>query len=182
MNLGGMPMNSKTLSSIKSKLGKYLKDKEILDIILFGSAVKGKELPGDIDIAIISKRGMTIDLPGFHITSLKPEDFFIKPPSIIHTLFREGYSLKSNIPLSELYNFSSKVLFKYELTSLKPSAKVRIVNILHGKNKEKGLVEERNGKWLANQVFLSPIENEYIFEKFFLNFDIRFNKFYVLIH
>ena len=35
--------------------------------------------------------------------------------------------------------------------------------VLHGKNKEKGLVEERNGKWLANQVFLSPIEHYNIF-------------------
>ena len=172
-------MSSKILLLIKNKLKNYLKDKEILDIIVFGSAIKGKTLHRDIDIAIITNKKIAIE--GFHVSLLKPEEFFINPPRIIHTLFREGFSLKKNKFFSDIYNFSNKVLFKYELTKLSPSKKVMVVNILRGKN-ERGVVEENNGEWLANQVFFAPVENEYIFERLFVNFGIKFKKFYVLIH
>ena len=175
-------MNLKILPSIKNKLKKYQKDPEILDIIIFGSAVKGKTLPDDIDIAIISKNQKKIEIPNFHIIQLKPEDFFQNPPSIIHTLLREGYSVKNKKPFSENYKFSNKVMYKYELVNLNPSQKVRVVNILRGKRAGEGMIKENNGEWLANQVFFVPVENENIFEKFFLNFNIRFRKFYLLIH
>ena len=174
-------MNSKNLFQIENKLKKYLKDKEILDIILFGSAVKGKATPQDIDIAVITNKPK-IEIPDFHVSVLKPKDFFVNPSSITHTLLREGYSLKNKCSFSQIYKFSNKVLFKYGLTSLKPSIKVKIVNILRGKNKEKGLVKENNGEWLANQVFILPVKNENIFEKLFLNFKIKFKKIYVLMH
>ena len=181
LNLKIILMNLKNLSLIENKLKKYLKDKEILDIIVFGSAVKGKAFPGDIDIAVITNK-TSIEISGFHASILNPKDFFINPPSLIHTLLREGYSLKNKCSFSQIYKFSNKVLFKYELVNLKPSLKVKIVNILRGKNKEKGLVKENNGEWLANQIFTVPVENENIFEKFFLNFKIKFKKFYILMH
>jgi len=175
-------MSLKNLSQIKSKLKKYLSNRDILDIIIFGSAVKGKILPRDIDIAVITKKEIKVNIPGFHVSVIKPEDFFVKVPSIVHTLLREGYSLKNEKSFSEVYNFSSRVLFKYDLVSLNASTRVKIVNILRGKNKEKGLVKENSGEWLANQVFIVPAWNEYIFEKLFLNFKIKFNKFHILIH
>ena len=177
-----MPMHLKILSLIKNKLRKYLKDSDILDIIVFGSAVKGKAAPADIDIAIISKIEKKIEIPNFHITWLKPENFFKTPPSIIHTLFREGYSIKNNTSLSQLYKFSNRAMYQYELTNLNPSNKVKIVNILRGKRGEKGMVEQNKGEWLANQVFIVPMENENIFEKFFINFKIKYKKFFLLMH
>lgn len=176
-----MQMNSKILSQIKNKLKIHLKNKDILDIIVFGSAIKGKAIPKDIDIAIISDKDIKLNIHNFHISLLKPKDF-LKPLSLIHTLFREGYSLKNEKFLSEIHKFSNKVLFIYKLTALKPSIKVKIVNILKGKNKNKGMVEENKGKWLANQVFISPMEKDHIFEKFFIYHKISFNKYYILIH
>ncbi|MBS3092510.1 nucleotidyltransferase domain-containing protein [Candidatus Pacearchaeota archaeon] len=175
-------MNLKILQLIKDKLKDLLKDKEILDIILFGSAIKGKFLPNDFDIAIITDKKLNIVIESFHISILKSRDFFINPPSLVHTLIREGYSLKHNKFLSEIYKFSNRTLFIYDLTSLNNSNKVKIVNALRGKNKEKGLVEQNNGKWLANQVFTVPLEYDEFFEKFFINFKVKFNKFYILIH
>ncbi|MDP3026307.1 MAG: nucleotidyltransferase domain-containing protein [Nanoarchaeota archaeon] len=175
-------MNSKILSSIKNKLKICLKDREILDIVVFGSAVKGKTLPEDIDIAVITKKQTKVDIKGFHVSILIPEDFFVNPPSIVHTLLREGYSLKNEKPFSEIYKFSNKVLFKYELTNLSPSKKVKIVNILRGKKGENGLVKENFGEWLANQVFIVPVGSEHIFSQIFVNFGVKFNKFYILIH
>ncbi len=166
---------------IKNKLKKYLKNKKILDIIVFGSFVKGKEVPNDIDIAVISDEKFEINIPNFHVVFLKCSDFFNNPPTLINTLFREGYSLKNNKYFSEIYGFSSRVLYKYELRNLSASNKVKIVNLLRGK-KEKGLVKENKGEWLANQIFVVPVENESIFERLFINFKIKYSKFYLLMH
>ncbi|MAG78358.1 hypothetical protein CL616_03265 [archaeon] len=173
-------MNSKNLLKIKNKLKKYLNEKEVLDIIIFGSAIKGKALPKDIDIAVIG--GKKINIPNFHVSLLNPKDFFVKPPSIIHTLLREGYSIRNKCFLSESFKFKNKVLFKYELKDLTPSLKVKVVNVLRGKNKEKGRVIEYGGEWLVNQVFIVPIGTEHLFNEFFLNFKVKFKKYYILMH
>jgi hypothetical protein len=115
------------------------------------------------------------------VSVLSPDDFF-RPISIIHTLLREGYSLRNRKFLSEVHRFSSVVMFRYELSGLKPSDKVRVVNILRGIGSRDGTVRENCGKWIANQVFILPIGREAVFEKFFLNFKIKFNKFYLLMH
>lgn len=181
-----MPMNLEIISKIRSKLKSILKNKEILDVILFGSIVKGKSLPNDIDIAIITEKKkldlLKLDLDIFHVSILSPRDFFINPPIIINTLLREGFSIKKNKSFSESYNFSSRILFKYDLSNINLSTKVKIVNNLRGKGKEKGLVLECNGEWIANQVFTVPVDKLELFERFFLNFKIKFNKYYVLMH
>jgi len=167
---------------VKSKLKRYLNEKGVLDIVIFGSAVKGKALPRDIDVVVISEREFKIDIPGFHVNFLKPDDFFKNPPTLVNTLFREGYSLKNGKSFSEIYRFKSKVLFRYELKGLRASLKVKVVNVLRGKGVNEGLVLENGGEWLANQIFIVPIGNENLFEKFFLNFKIKFNKSYILMH
>jgi len=181
-----MQMNLKKLLEIKKKLKKLLTDKNIQEIVLFGSFVKGKVEPKDIDIAIIlNKKEFDLNkensnLQGFHVSFLDFEDFF-KPTSLIRTLFREGYSLKNNKYFSEVYGFKNRCLFRYELTGLTSSEKVITVNFLRGKNKEKGLVLDKQGEWISNQVFLCPVIFDSIFERFFLNKKIKFKKFYCLI-
>ena len=177
-----MQMKSRELQKIRNRLKNCLKDKKIYDIILFGSFIKGKINPSDIDLAFITNEKLNIDIEGFHISFLKPEDFFINPPSLINTLLREGYSIKKNKRFSEVYNFSNKSLFIYELKQLSPSLKVKIVNLLRGNKKEKGLVKDRGGEWLANQVFIVPVEQEDIFQKIFQNYKVKYKKFYILMH
>jgi hypothetical protein len=105
----------------------------------------------------------------------------LKQNPLVHKLFKEGYSLKNEKYFSELYRFSNKILFKYDLVSLSPSIKVKVVNVLRGKNREKGMVEENSGEWLSNQVFFVPVEIGSLFEMFFLNMKVKFSKFFVLI-
>lgn len=172
-------MNSEILSKIKTKLKEIITNKEVLDVILFGSVVKGKSEPRDIDIAIISEDELNISLKGFHISQVKPKEFFINPPTIITTLLREGYSLKYKKYLAESLRFENKVLFYYTLEGLNPSEKVRAVNFLRG---DKGIIQENKGVWLANQVFTIPIESENLIEKFLINSKIKFKKSFVLMH
>lgn len=175
-----MQENLKNLSEIKKKLKDVLKDKDVYDVVLFGSFVKGKSSPNDIDLAIISDKN-NFDVSGFHISVLSVSYFF-KPHNLINTLFREGYSLKKNKSFSEVYGFKNKCLFRYELAHLSASKRVSTVNFLRGKKGEDGLVKEKGGEWVSNQVFLCPVYSEFIFEKFFLNSKIKFKKFYCLIN
>lgn len=163
------------IKPIKNKLKEIIKRKDVYDIVLFGSSVKGKTSHKDVDIAIISET--EFNLVGFHISNFKPKDFFDRRITLLNTLFREGYSLKFDKSFSELYGFKNKVLFKYELKGLTPSKKVKIVNIL-----KKELVKKNNGEWLANQVFFVPVFKDYLIEKFFLNFNVKFKKYFILMH
>lgn len=178
-------MNSKEFANIKSELRPLLKNRNILDVIIFGSVVKGKKFPRDIDLAVIcrdKKIPLAIKDERFHISILNSEDFFIKPIPLINSLMREGYSLRHKKTFSEVFSFISKVMFIYELKNLSNSKKVKISNLLHGKSSEDGLVKKYNGKWLSRQVFIVPSKNENIFGDLFSEFNIKYNKSYVLIH
>lgn len=177
-----MLTNLKNLSKLKNKLKPFLRRKDVIDIVLFGSVVKGKALPRDVDAAIISESDIKPDIEGFHISLLKPLEFLRDPPTLATTLLKEGYSLRTGRSFSENFRFKSKVLFIYNLTSLSNSEKVRMVNNLRGKDGAKGLVEEYGGEWLSNSVFISFLDNEYIFEQFFITNKVKFKKFNILIH
>lgn len=183
-----MLMNSNLLL-IKNKLKNLLSDKEIIEIFIFGSFIKGKALPEDIDIAVLTYKKISSELQrkiskisGFHISVLTAKEFFINSPSLAHTLLREGYGLKNKKFLSESYRFSNKVLFSYSIASFPSPIKVKIVQILRGKKGEKGIVISNKGEWIANQVFSVPLESEKIFDEFFNKFSVKFKKSYILIH
>ncbi len=175
-------MNSKILLQIKNKLKHLLKDKEIIDIILFGSMLKGKVSPQDTDIALITNKKTKYELKEFHTSIISPEEFFIDPPSLATTLLREGYSIKNNQYLAESLRFKTKFLYIYKLNKLSNSKKVKIVRILRGNKKEKGMVENYKGEWLSNQVFLIPPECDNTFEQFFITQEINFERKSILIH
>lgn len=175
-------MSLKNLQKIKSKLKFLLKNKEIIDIILFGSFLKGKTNPKDIDIAIITNKRIKYELEDFHISAISPEEFFINPPSLAATLLNEGYSLKNNKYLAELLRFKAKVLYTYKLNNLSNSKKVKIVRLLRGDKKERGMVKNYKGEWLSNQVFIVPPECGGIFEQFFIAQEINFEKKSILMH
>lgn len=175
-------MKSERLSIVENKVKKLINNKEIIDVIVFGSFAKGKEDYNDIDIAIISQEEVDFKEEGIHLSKLKPIDFFITPSSITNTLIREGYSLKHKKEFSESWNFKSKILFNYDLKNLKNTSKVRIVNLLRGNKNNKGMVDIYKGVWLSNGVFTINIENEYLFDSFFKENNINFTKSYILIH
>ena len=52
-----MLMDLKNIQRLKSSLNEITKNKNVLDVILFGSFIKGKLNSNDIDIAIISETG-----------------------------------------------------------------------------------------------------------------------------
>lgn len=158
--------------SILSDISKKVKDENVVDIILFGSAVKGKIEPGDIDIAVIFRDKIDPELinwldksyekEGFnaHISSLAIDNFFIRPHSLIRAVFFEGVSLLTDKPLAENYGLTSWSVYNYNLTSLEKSKRVRFVYTLKGRGKEKGLIDEFKGRFLAPGCFIVPLDKD----------------------
>ena len=143
--------------------------KEVVDILLFGSAVKGKEIPQDIDICIIFRKNIKEELIedikkrlrdfNLHVSLLTVDNFFRRPHSLIKTLLVEGISILSGRPLLRNFSFFSKVLYSYDLSKLRQSEKVRFVYLLKGR-KGDGIIKKFEGEWFADSCFIIPIEKD----------------------
>ena len=103
---------------------KYLKKKEIEDIIIFGSFLKGKENIKDIDITIVFKKfsktiWQDINKIGdeYHFSKTTFSKLLIEP-LFWQTLLHEGYSLKHEEFISNILGMKSSFLFEYELLNL----------------------------------------------------------------
>lgn len=176
-----MQSNLKNLSEVKKKLKPYLVNPRVFDVVLFGSFVKGKANPSDIDVAVISDCELE-EIEGFHISFLSPVDFFKNTPTLVSTLIKEGFSLEHNKYFSAVYGFENRCMFIYELSGLTSSKKVQVVNFLRGSKNQKGLVEEKKGKWISQGCFSCAIEHDFLFDGFFINQGIKFKKYYLLMH
>lgn len=179
-------------------LSKYLKKKiegldlsEVADIFLFGSAVKGKEFPKDIDICIVFKKKIireTVDTItkrleklNVHISSLSIDNFFKQPHSLIKTLLVEGKSILTNRTFIQNFGFSSYVLYSYDLSKLKPSDKVKFVYLLKGR-KEEGIVKKLKGEWIADSCFIISIQSDSEISAILKKWLVQYKRKEVLIH
>lgn len=146
------------------------KNKQIVDIIIFGSTTKNKLVPRDTDIAILTEGGLNrpaikkeleekigkkIDL---QILTLKE----YKLPLWI-TLMREGYSVMHEKYVYELYGIRPFILYKYSLKSLTASKKVMF---------ERAIKSFQTVKKLSNRVVLVPINISGEFSDFLKSWNI----------
>lgn len=163
-----MLKKSKEYSLLKNKWKKYWK-KEVLEIFVFGSIVKGKYRPNDIDLCFvfrdkinpaIIKEAEVLLGEQFHLSSLRGEDFFYETHSLARTILLEGRSILSGKTLAENYGLAAKLFFSYDLSLEESSKKVRFVYLLRGRNGSEGLVKKFGGEFIANNVFLLPIDKD----------------------
>jgi len=140
--------------------------KSIEDIIVFGSFVKDKFQPKDIDIAIIaidkdpSMIGkISSDLPNnVDIEVLSQEQIYKTKLGL--SIISEGFSIKENKFLRDMLNISPKKIYSYELVKLTPSKKRQFNRAL------KENLTEVNGQKLGAGCVMIPIEKTGFFEDF----------------
>jgi len=160
------------------------KDKNVIDIILFGSLAREKEKPEDIDIAVILPDDIEVDrlekqifakmkLP-VHITVLKLKTLFKE--TLWKTIIHEGISLINNKSISEKLGFESYVLFWYNLAKLKTIDKVRFSHALFGRSDGNGLLKKSNGKSLGKGVLLIPVDKEDEIRDLFYEWELPFER------
>ncbi len=146
----------------------YESNKEaVLDIILFGSVVKGKEKPADIDIMVVYKAQIDLDLSHelkkklsfvgeIEITSRTYAQLF-EPSFLAREVFlSEGYSLISRKFLHEGLGYSSFVLYKYDLKGLSKTKRMQFYYSLYGRT-SKGMLEELKSFKFSENLILTPM-------------------------
>lgn len=167
----------------------YEKNKDkVMDIILFGSTARGKELPEDFDICLILKdsslKGLAKkfrkDLPRkVHVSVLSTSNLFSS--SLWQTILREGVSIISERAVSELLGFRSYALYWYNLENLNQTDKVRFYYALKGRKGEEGILQKLNGKHLGKGVIMVPLEGDDEMQEFFLDWEISFHRREILV-
>ena len=168
-------MESERLSEImnyQKKLKKLLNN-EIVDIILFGSFVKGG-FSKDIDIALMVKDKLNIEDIKKEINEIIKEEKDIQIidldsiySPIWLTLIKEGFSVKKNKFFFELYKIEPVVLYKYSLEKLTNVQKVQF---------ERGIKQilGDKGTYLTRSVVVVPIDLKNRFMDFLKTWDIYY--------
>ena len=189
-----MPENYLDFLILKSK--EFAKKHAVFDIVLFGSAVKGKIEPEDIDVALIfnnvslkERMHLTHEyksifrsrVKNIHIESINLSDFFEVSFFARQGIILEGYSLIHKTNLSKRFGFESFSLFSYTLKNLNLSKKTSFTYSLIGRNKRDGMIKKTNAKPVGKGAILVPIENSIIFEEFMTKWNLDYTKKNILI-
>ncbi|MBN1156655.1 nucleotidyltransferase domain-containing protein [Candidatus Woesearchaeota archaeon] len=176
-----MLIKSKDYLKIRNKLRDYLNE-EIVDIFLFGSFVKGKEEPEDVDSCIVFRNKVDLELVNkiketaginLHVSMLTADNFFQKFHSLAQTVLFEGVSIIDDRILADKYNLKAALLYKYDISSMSQSKKTRFVRLLRGKN---NLVQKLDGEFIAPGVFILPVKNDGKIMEFLDFWNIKYTK------
>lgn len=181
---------------LKSEIKKFfIKNKEIiLDIILFGSFIKGKEKPNDIDMLILykdkkdiekshelkkilEKKGYNVD-----ITDKTYSEFFEDSFKVKEDILSEGYSVINNKFLSEGFGYISFILFKYELIGFTKSDRMRFYYSLSGRTKkDTGILKDLDALKFSDTILLCPVENAEKMKEYLDYWKIKYIEFPIMI-
>lgn len=161
-------MNNKSFKTIET----FCKNnsKEILDIIIFGSTIRGKKTPKDLDIIILyrnkedeelsyklkkilEKENVTTDITSKTYKGLFDNNFIAK-----EAILKEGYSIINKELLCKKLNYSSYILFKYNLNKLSKSKKISFYYSLYGRNGNKGMISKKGLIKFSESTILCPID------------------------
>ena len=166
---------------------------ELLDIILFGSSIRGKERPSDIDVLMLYKDKKNIDLSyefrkkiekiGYtlEITDKTYKELFEDSFTARESFLSEGYSLVYDKFLHEGLGYISFILFKYELKGFSKSNRMRFYYSLYGRNGQKGILNEINAIKFSDSVLLCPLQNSEMMKEYLNNWKINFVEFPIII-
>jgi len=187
-------MQNNLLKYLNSKAKKF-SNKNIFDIVIYGSSIKSKEFPRDTDIAIIFfdkslKERLEIsqnfknlikdkipnpDVKGINLSEFLDSSFMARQGILV-----EGKSLITNSPLSLKIGFDSYFLFTYSLKNLNLNEKTKFTYALIGRT-NKGMIEKTKAKSLGKGVFIVPVETSVLFEDFLKEWKINFELKKILI-
>ncbi|MEK6901664.1 MAG: nucleotidyltransferase domain-containing protein [Nanoarchaeota archaeon] len=165
------------LTELRKCLKAEKRDNHIFDIVLYGSAAKGKIDPQDIDILVIFREGTLkerlaklqdiktkiklekkTDLKAILWEELFGDEFFARAG-----IFLEGISVFDGRTIAEKTGFSAATIFTYSLKEKSHTEKVKFNYVLSGRNTA-GIVKKLQGKHLAPGVILIPIKHSPEFE------------------
>lgn len=170
-------------------INESLKNKEIIDIILFGSVVREKDKPNDIDVLVLylneskeienkiyslRKNLEKID-KRFELISKKYKEVFNSGFFARESLLSEGFSMRNKKLLAESFGYKSFVMFRYNLFGLSKSRRMQFYYILNGRGKEKGMLDKTNSYKISDKIIFSSVFSSEFIKDFFENFKIKYS-------
>ncbi len=144
---------------------------EILDILLFGSVIRGKENPNDTDILLIftDKVNMNIVSELQKLLSMKIKNISVIPvtkkiyktPTFLarEGILFEGYSLINKNFIASDFGYSSFGLFITSTKKFTNVERTRYYYALNGRRSLKGELKVLNGIRLSNDLIAIPLKN-----------------------
>jgi len=146
-----------SLENLKKLCKKVLKNyEELKDIIIFGSFIRKKNNPKDIDLALIIpkynvKSGtigkITKEFDVFKkidIEVIDPENIYLDP--LFWRIAREGFSVKHNKSISKSAQIKPVVFYEYSLKELTKTKKVQFNRAIH--NTINGNIIKKGSIWV----------------------------------
>ena len=145
-------------------------ESDILDIVLFGSFVRGKEKPRDIDLLVIYKAKINPELNykikkefeilGFEIdlVSKSYNDLFKSAFIARESYLSEGYSLVQKKFIADGLGYKPMVLFRYNIQKFNKSQRMQFYYSLYGRNSE-GMLKKLGLYKFSERIIISPVEN-----------------------
>ena len=168
----------KLLSSqeLKSIIKEFISiNKEIWDIGIYGSVVRGKIDISDIDIIIILKNNLDLnkklelsqklkskikkiinfdmDIKCIDINDFTDNDFLAR-----NGIIAESFLFNHKIYLAEIFGFKSFYIFEYNLSGLKKSEKQMFLYALNGRGGNKGLLQIMDIRHIGRGVIQVPLK------------------------
>ncbi|MEK6938787.1 MAG: nucleotidyltransferase domain-containing protein [Nanoarchaeota archaeon] len=187
-----LPEPLKILESVSKKFYKENK-KEVLDIILFGSVLKGKEKPKDIDILLLFKEKNNLDLmqklrkslelladKPIEVTGKTYSELFSESFTAREALLSEGYSLINNVSLAKGMGYQPRVMFNYNLKGKNKSERMRFYYSLYGRGVP-GILKKLNSIKYTDTIIICPIEHQEEMRNFLDSWKIEFKDTPILI-
>lgn len=171
----------KEISPIINEIKTWIKREDIIDVILFGSFMRNKKNPNDLDLCIIISQedekksldlsdslGSLLDKTNIksHI-SILVSDSLVTGNLLTKTLLSEGYSIKKDKMLSEILGFKNKSLFIYTLKKFSPSERVSFHYLLKGRYGSKGILKEVEGEFIGTGTIMIPTSKEDLLKELF---------------
>ena len=165
------------------------KERFLVDIFLFGSVLKGKEKPNDVDLIAlfrersyekaedilykIKKIGEKLNL-NLHIDPVIIDN--LHNQKVYISLLHEGFSIKNNKFLNDLLGFKSFIMITYNLISKSASDKVRFSYALYGRKEGEGLLKILKGKEIGRGSIFVPVNEQEAIKSFFRQWNVDFKE------
>lgn len=182
--------NTKLMSKVHSLITEN--KEEILDIVLFGSLVRGKEKPRDIDVLIIYKTkvnpelnykikkefeiiGFETDLVAKNYSGLFESSFIAR-----ESYLSEGYSLLNKKFIADGFGYNPMILFRYDIKSLNKSQRMRFYYSLYGRNSE-GMLKKLGLYKFSERIIISPVEESERVKDYLNSWKMQYTEIPILI-
>lgn len=160
----------------------------LVDIVLFGSFVRGKAHPNDLDILLIftSKVDKEVEyafrkmlqnrFPAFEISIISKTQATWKEDSFSarDSIFFEGVSLLRNCTLASEYGQTSFGLFLYNIKDFTNTQRTRFYYALNGRESS-GMIKEFEGMRFSHNQILVPVRTIELAKEFFTHWKVEFD-------